>query len=126
DFFQRAVETLYRGVTPMLFDTQRLSACDECYVAEVDGQIAGAVTLAYAAANGPTLDTLFVWDDQQNKGIGASLCEKATQRLIEAGKTPIYCEVNTRGMHRLIKRLPPEQQVLFRLNLVYLREGELE
>ena len=48
NFFQRAVDTLYRGIIPMLFDTERLSACDECYVAEVDGQIVGAVTLAYA------------------------------------------------------------------------------
>lgn len=126
DFFRRAEDTFYEGRRSALLGSDRVDACDEYFVAEIDGQIVGAVTLAFEAINGPTLETLYVWRDLQRRGIGPALCETAARRFTEVGKTPIACEVENAAMHKAIQKLPNDLQARFRLKLSYLEDGDLD
>jgi GNAT superfamily N-acetyltransferase len=124
DFFQHVTDNLYRGIMPALFDSDRLAKCNECYVAEADSEIVGAVTLAFDGPRGPTLDTMFVLREHRGHGIGNRLCEVAIRRFVDAEKTPVYCEVIRKDMHRTIERLPDELKTAINPNLSYLIHGD--
>ena len=126
DFFDKTTKTLYGNIMHALFDPQRLLKCDVVFVAECGGRIVGAVTLAFNGLNGATLDSVYVLPDQRGRGAGYRLCETGLRRFQAEGKTPVYCEVNSRALHAAIKRLPADLRAPLRLNLTYQVYGELE
>ena len=92
----------------VLLGTDRLGQCDESFVAECDGRIAGAVTLAYNGVYNPkrpTLDALYVLPDFQRQGIGLALLLTAVRRFVELGRTPVLCKVESAEMRALLERL---------------------
>src|SRR4051794_28239950 len=94
-----------------MLESARVTACDEMYVAQVDGRIIAAVTLATAGLypdTRPTMATLFVSQAHHRQGVGRLLCEFAIRRFIELDKIPVYVEVTTGGMKSLIARLPDD------------------
>lgn len=115
------------GVMPILFDSDRLARCDEIFAEEVNGSIVGVVCLASNGCDGsgtPTLATLYTAPEYRGKGIGLRLCEYGIRRFVETGKTPIFCDVTTRGMHATIDRLPGELQRHLKTNLSYQKYGD--
>jgi N-acetylglutamate synthase-like GNAT family acetyltransferase len=129
---RQEIATLFRticsnGIMPSLFDSNRLSQCDEIFSAEIDGQIAGVVALASTGCDGsgvPTLATIYTVRAFRNRGVALSLCEHGIRRLADAGKTPIYVDVTSRGAHETIKRLPPEVQAHLKPELSYQVYGD--
>ncbi|MGQ0633426.1 MAG: GNAT family N-acetyltransferase [Planctomycetaceae bacterium] len=112
---------------PMLFDSDRLAQCDKIFAEEVDGAIAGIVCLASNGcdgSHGPTLATLYTAPEHRGKGIGLRLCEYGIRHFAEAGKTPIFCDVTTRGMHKTIDRLSGELQAHLKTDLSYQAYGD--
>jgi GNAT superfamily N-acetyltransferase len=110
-------------VSIALFDYERLKKCDEFYVAEITGEIAGAIALAYRGCDMPderpdcadydphtmpTLATLFVLPRFHGQRIGRQLTEFGVRQFVQAGRTPIYCDVSTDKMKKLLDRLPDE------------------
>jgi N-acetylglutamate synthase-like GNAT family acetyltransferase len=88
-FFIHVWKTVYNeGVCPALLDPGRLSECDEFFVAECDGEIIGAVTLAGLKNKRlPTLDALYVVPTHRGRRVGPRLCETALLRFKETQKT---------------------------------------
>lgn len=118
DFFD-SVRRLYSEVAPALLDIG-LRSWDEAVVAERDGQVVGAVTLAFNDLDCPapgTLDTLYVLPGHRGKGLGTRLCESAINRFIGSGWTPVFCHVITEAMQRLVDRLPSELRGQMKLRL---------
>jgi GNAT superfamily N-acetyltransferase len=105
EFFYKAFPP--DAIRPAMLDWERVQACDEMHVAEIDGRIVGAVTLA-TNWRVPTLATLYVSRDCQRLGIGTQLCTDAIRRFVELGKTPIYVDATTKGMKTLILNLPED------------------
>jgi GNAT superfamily N-acetyltransferase len=100
---------ILNDVCPLgLFAPDRLSQCDEAFVAEQGGQIVGAATLAF---NGvyeprvPTLDALYVLPAFHRKGIGFALVVTVLERFCKLGKTPIFCKIKSVEMRDLLERL---------------------
>lgn len=126
DFFQCVIdERIVYGLTTSLLDPSRVYACQECIVATVDGQIVGAVTLAFAARNGPTLETMYLLREYRGQGIGGRLCEAAMRRFIELGHVPVASDATTKGMLAILEKLPPELRAVLKLYPSCL-QGELE
>jgi hypothetical protein len=113
-FFRHEAEELL--VWPLLFDHDRWGQCPEAIVAEVDGSIAGVVTLAVKGLNGsgqPTLDTLYVTKGWRREGLGYELFERGLRRLIEqAGQDKVLCDLQSSRMLKLIEKLPSEVRAL--------------
>lgn len=111
DFFDE-VRGLYPAHSrpPALLDVGS-RAWDEALVVAHEGQIVGAVTLAFNDIDRPapgTLDTLYVMPEHRRRGLGCRLCEMALLRFIKAGWTPVFCHATTQGMRRIIECLPSE------------------
>jgi len=111
DFFDE-VRALYSAHSrpPALLDVGS-RAWDEAFVVAHEGQIVGAVTLAFNDIDRPspgTLDTLYVLPEHRSRGLGYRLCEMAMLRFIKVGWTPVFCHVTTQGMQRVIDCLPSE------------------
>lgn len=125
-FFTHVWKTIYHeGALPALLDWNRLSECDEFFVAEYDGAIIGTATLAVLKKEKPpTLDTLYVSPSHQGKGVGLRLCEIALQRFREAAKFPVVCDVTTSKMHGIIDRLTPELKALLKPDFSYRIYGD--
>jgi len=107
EFFYKAFPP--DAIRPAMLEWERVQACDEMYVAEIEGRIVGAVTLA-TNWRVPTLATLYVSQDCQRSGIGTQLCTDAIRRFVELGKTPVYVDATTNGMKSLILKLPEDLQ----------------
>jgi GNAT superfamily N-acetyltransferase len=125
-FFTHVWKTVYRGGSfPALLDTDRLPHADEFVVAELRGEIIGAVTLAgLKGQRPPTLDTVYVVPTKRGRGIAARLCEAALRRFMEAGKTPVSCDVTTNKMQRALDKLPPDIQAIVKPIASYQEYGD--
>jgi GNAT superfamily N-acetyltransferase len=125
-FFTHVWRILYHsGTLPMLLDSDRLPLCDEFFVADCNGEIVGMVTLAgLRNRRPPTLDALYVVPSYRGRRVGSRLCQTAIQRFKEAEKTPVYCDVTSRNMHRTIESLPSELKALLRPTLSYQVYGD--
>jgi ribosomal protein S18 acetylase RimI-like enzyme len=73
----------------------------------------------------PTLDVLYVVRAHRGRGVGLHLCETALRRFMEAQKTPVFCDVISRNMHRTIERLPPDLRAILKESLLYKIYGDL-
>ena len=76
EFFD-SVRGLYSKGPPALLDIG-LRAWDEAVIAEYNGDVVGAVTLAFHDLDRPapgTLDTLYVLPGHRGKGLGFKLCD---------------------------------------------------
>lgn len=131
DFAEKAHLATYETETVSLLDPlgifrpDRLRQCDEAFVAEVDGVIVGAVTLAFKGLfgrNKPTLDGMYVLPKYRRRGIGCHLITHAVRRFVEVGRTPVLCNVESEEMvatSESFRRKHPElsQHVDFRDDL---------
>jgi GNAT superfamily N-acetyltransferase len=122
DFFYQTYRD--RGIMPALFDPGR--KCDVAYVAECGGHNIGAITLAFEGANGPTLDSEYVLPEYRRQHIGRRLCETAMRHLQSERRTPVFCDVTSRGMHLTIESLLPDLRALLRVELTYQTYGEID
>jgi ribosomal protein S18 acetylase RimI-like enzyme len=130
-FAEKAHLATHETVTVSLLDPlgvlgpDRVRHCDEAFVAEVDGVIVGAVTLAFKGifgGNKPTLDGLYVLPEYRRRGIGCRLITHAVRRFAEVGRTPVLCNVESDEMvatSESFRRRHPElcQHVDFRDDL---------
>lgn len=125
-FFWDVCKSIGGGIiVPGLLDSDRLRFCDEFFVAEWNGQIVGAVTLAiFKAERLPTLDVVYVRPALRGKRVGPRLVETAIRRFKEAKRTPILCDVTSKDMHRLIERLPPDLRTELKAVLSYVGHGD--
>lgn len=108
-FFDR-VRGQYSGNAPALLHVESRSWHD-AIVAEHDGTIIGAVTLAFHDSDRPepgTLDTLYVVPEHRGNGVGTRLCELAVRSFVETRAIPAACHATTEAMVRTIERLPSE------------------
>jgi GNAT superfamily N-acetyltransferase len=123
--FFRRVRTRIHSDTQLL-SANRLAAADECYVAEIDGKIAGAVCLVLDNGESAELLTEYVLSEHQGRGIGTRLTKAGIDRLIALGRTPIYVDVASKGMDRTLDRLPKAARRHLRLHKSYLKYGEVQ
>jgi GNAT superfamily N-acetyltransferase len=124
-FFRSVVRTRMRFATELL-SADSLAMADECFVAIVNRKIVGAVCIVYDNGTHAVLLTEYVLKEYQGRGIGTCLSRTAIERLIELGRTPIYIDVTSQGMERTLDRLPKALHRRLRLNLSYLKFGEVE
>jgi len=73
-------EALVRQRTPESFSRRAAAMIDRTFVAEVDGDVAGFVTL-----KGDELEQLFVDADVRGSGVAKALLGEGARRLLEAG-----------------------------------------
>jgi GNAT superfamily N-acetyltransferase len=125
-FFTHVRKVFYHNrPLPTLLDPVRLPLCDEFFVADCNGEIVGIATLAgLTNTRPPTLDALYVVPSYRGRRVGSRLCQMAIQRFEEAEKTPVFCDVTTRNMHRTIESLPSELKALLRPTLSYQVYGD--
>lgn len=95
-------------INVILFGGQRFTFVDEV-IAAFDGIIlVGAVTLSAVGEYGtgePAIIGLLVTKGWRRKKIGTRLMERAIRRMDERGLTPIYVDVLSEALKRLIEKL---------------------
>ena len=130
-FAEKAHLATHETVTVSLLDPlgvlgpDRVRQCDEAFVAEVDGVLVGAVTLAFKGVfgrNKATLDGLYVLPEYRGRGIRCRLMAHAVRRFVEVGRIPVLCNVESEEMvatSESFRRKHPElsQHVEFRYDL---------
>jgi len=83
-------------------------ACHEAFAAIWDNQIVGIATIALKGIDHPmpgVFDTLFVLPDHRRKGLGSVLSEVAICRLLDLGRSSIYCHIVTDGGQQVIDQI---------------------
>ena len=83
-------------------------ACHEGFAALWDDQIVGIASIALKGIDHPTpgvFDTLFVLPAHRQMGLGSALSEAAIRRLLDLGRTPIYCHIVTDGGQEVIDHI---------------------
>lgn len=111
-FGEQASNSLYEQDRLVEFDPwtiicEHLNECDEAIVAECDGRIIGASTLAFNGIGPnrmPILQGVYVLDKFRDHGVGLRLTELAMERFIEMRKTPVYCSASD-DMQKTLDRL---------------------
>jgi len=100
---------------PWTIICEHLAECDEAIVAECDGRIVGASTLAFNGIGQnrmPILQGVYVLDIFRGRGVGLRLTELAMERFIEMRKTPVYCSTSD-DMQKTLDRLRATRPVLY-------------
>lgn len=109
-----------------LLSADRLTMADEFFVAIADDKIVGAVCLVLDEGKCSELLTEYVLLEYQGRGIGTRLTKAAVERLIAAGRWPVYINVSSPGMDRTLDRLPKAAHKHLRLNRSYRKYGDVE
>ena len=103
-----------------MLSTEILGECDKFLIAE-DGEVVGLACLSIQRS---TLERVYLLKRHRRRGHGKQLVVASIQSFLDAQRTPIVCDVTTRGMHDTLKDLPDDLQAVFTLNLSYLSQGD--
>jgi ribosomal protein S18 acetylase RimI-like enzyme len=94
------------GVYPASIEHSSWASADQFVVAEAAGNVVGVA----AFREGPRAELFLVAVEGEfgNRGIGGRLTNDVLDRLVSAGRTPIFCEIAcTRGyMESIIRKSP--------------------
>ncbi len=118
-------EELEQGpITFILFGGSRLDCVDEVLAAYERDTFVGAVTLSPMGElhEGPSIIGLLVLKKWRRHGIGTRLMESAINRMRERGLTPMYIDVLSKNIKKLIEKLDDD----FRKCLVINDQSEYD
>lgn len=98
-----------RFAIAILFGGDRLSCCDEVFVALEGEELLGAVTLAPKGeqmSGQPTIVALWVHPEWRRQGIARALLVRAIERMAERDLTPVRIDALSSKMSVLVNQLP--------------------
>ena len=108
-----------------ILDVDRLSKCDNFFVALDGSQIVGFCGLRVENTPRPEVAAMYVLPCHREQGIGTRLFLLAIDHVIQRGKSTVYCEATTVAMRRCVERLATERARHIEIEMNYTGEYEI-